>query len=87
MSISCPPIASISSRTICTTFSCTRQPGGQPRSTGPAPSWRTRPGADHELVRERLGVGGRLALGRQEELRQARHEAPNTSRRARAATL
>ena len=60
ISISWPPIAFISSRMICTTFWCTRQPAGS-HVHRPAPSWRIRPGADHQLVRERLGVGGRPA--------------------------
>ena len=42
MSISCPPIASISSRMICTTFWCTRQPSGRNVQI-PAPTWRMYP--------------------------------------------
>ena len=34
----------------------------------PAPTWRTRPGAHHELVRDRLRVGGGLTLRGKEEL-------------------
>ena len=48
MSISCPPIASSSSRTICTTFWWTRQPAGN-HVHRPAPSWRTRPARTRSL--------------------------------------
>ena len=41
-SISCPPIALISSRMIWTTFSCTRQPSGR-NVHSPAPTWRMKP--------------------------------------------
>ena len=65
ISISWPPIASISSRTIWTTRWCTRQPAGS-HVHSPAPDLPDQAGAHHQLVRDRLGVGGRLALGRQE---------------------
>ena len=41
-SISCPPMALISSRMICTTFWCTRQPSGM-NVQRPAPTWRMKP--------------------------------------------
>ena len=41
-----------------------RQPAGN-HVQMPAPSWRIEPGSHHQLVRDRLGVGGRLALGGQ----------------------
>ena len=40
--ISCAPIASISSRTICSTLRCTRQPSGR-NVQRPALSWRMKP--------------------------------------------
>ncbi len=40
ISISCPPIASISSRMICSTLRCTRQPSGM-NVHRPALTWRT----------------------------------------------
>ena len=42
MSISCAPIASISSRMICSTFRCTRQPSGM-NVQRPALTWRMKP--------------------------------------------
>src|SRR5579862_2658875 len=42
ISISWPPIASISSRMICSTFWCTRQPRGR-KLQSPAPTWRMKP--------------------------------------------
>ncbi len=42
ISISWPPIASISSRMICSTFRCTRQPSGMNVHT-PAETWRMKP--------------------------------------------
>src|SRR5918998_3918207 len=42
ISSSWPPAEFISSRMICTTFSCTRQPAGR-NDHKPAPSWRTSP--------------------------------------------
>src|SRR5215216_5491404 len=42
MNISWPPIAFISSRTICTAFSCTRQPRGR-NVQRPAETWRMKP--------------------------------------------
>ena len=67
MSISCPPIASISSRMIWTTFWCTRQPSGRNVQT-PALDLPDEAAADEQLVRDRLGVGRSLAQGREEEL-------------------
>ncbi len=63
--ISCPPIAFISSRMIVLTLSITRWPSGSQTNT-PAASWRTRPGAEHELVAEGLGVRGVFAKGGQQ---------------------
>ena len=47
-----------------------RQPGPQPR-----PDLADQPGADHQLVRDRLGVGRRLTLGGQEVGGEAGHGA------------
>ena len=50
---------------------------GAPAGRQPGPESRAdladQPGSDHELVRERLRVGGRLLLGRQEVAREPRH--------------
>ena len=46
--------------------------GGQPRPQ-PRSDLPDQAGADHQLVRDRLGVGGRLALGGQEVGGQTRH--------------
>ena len=46
--------------------------GRQPRPQAAA-ELADEPGADHQLVRERLGVGGRLLLGRQEVVGEAGH--------------
>ncbi len=67
-SISWPPIALISSRMICTTRCCTRQPSGM-YVQRPAPDLADEPAADEELVRRGLRVCGRVAKGRREELR------------------
>ena len=72
MSISWPPIAFISSRTICTAFWCTRQPAGSQRPQAGA-DLADQAGADQQLVRERLGVGGRLLLGREEVAGESGH--------------
>ena len=78
ISISWPPIASISSRTICTAFWCTRQPAGQPAPQAGA-DLPDHPGAHQQLVRERLRVGGGLLLGREEVLAQTRHRGAKPS--------
>ena len=44
---------------------CTRQPAGS-QLHRPGADLADEAGAHHQLVRERLGVGGRLALGGQE---------------------
>ena len=67
MSISWPPIASISSRTICDDALVHPPAGRQPRPQAGA-DLADEAGADHQLVRQRLGVGGRLALGGQQKL-------------------
>ena len=67
MSISCPPIASCSSRMIWTTFWCTRQPSGRNVQT-PALDLPDVAAAHEQLVRDRLGVGRSLAQGRDEQL-------------------
>ena len=67
ISISWPPIASISSRMICSTFRWTRQPSGR-NVQRPALTWRMKPAADEQLVADRLGVGRIVAQRRQEEL-------------------
>ena len=66
-SISWPPIASISSRMICSTFWCTRQPSGR-NVQRPALDLADEAAADEQLVADRLGVGRSVAQGRQEEL-------------------
>ena len=64
MSISWPPIASISSRTICTTFWCTRQPAGS-QVHSPAPSWRTSPARTMSLWESAsASAGGSRSVGR-----------------------
>ncbi len=73
MSISWPPIASISSRMIWTTFWCTRQPSGRNVHT-PTRDLPDVAAADEQLVRHGLGVGRRLAQGRDEELRLPRDQ-------------
>ena len=66
MSISWPPIASISSRMICTTFWCTRQPSGRNVQT-PALTWRMIAAADEQLVRDGLRICRRFAQGGDEQ--------------------
>ena len=64
---SCEPIASISSRMICSTLRCTRQPSGV-NDHRPGADLADEAGAHEQLVADRLGVGRRVAQGRQEEL-------------------
>ena len=76
MSISWPPIASISSRMICSTFWCTRQPSGRNVQT-PALTWRMYPPRTSSLCETASASAGGLAQGRDEELGLAgNHEAP-----------
>ena len=63
MSISCPPIASISSRMICTTFWCTRQPSGRNVQT-PALTWRMYPPRTRSLCETAsASAGGSRRVG------------------------
>ena len=67
MSISCAPIASISSRMICTTFWWTRQPSGRNVQT-PALTWRMKPPRTSSLWLAASASAGGVAQGRDEEL-------------------
>ena len=64
---SCAPIASSSSRMICSIFRCTRQPSGvnvqMPRRKLPHET-----PANEQLVADRVGVGRRITQRRQKEL-------------------
>ncbi len=66
-SISCPPIALISSRMICSTFVYTRQPSGR-YVHRPAPTWRMNPPRTRSLWLDGLRVGGVVAERGKEEL-------------------
>ena len=64
MSISWPPIASISSRTICTAFWCTRQPAGI-HDHRPEPTWRMSPARTMSLCESAsASAGGWRSVGR-----------------------
>src|SRR3954454_6404470 len=64
MSISPQPIASISSRTICAAFWCTRQPAGS-QLHRPAPTWRTSPARTMSLCeRASASAGACFSVGR-----------------------
>jgi hypothetical protein len=64
MSSSCPPIAFISSRTICTTRWWTRQPAGS-HDHSPAPTWRISPARTISLCETAsASAGGSRSVGR-----------------------
>src|SRR3954470_22140863 len=64
MSISWQPIASISSRTICSTLRCTRQPAGS-HVHSPAPTWRTSPARTMSLCESAsASAGACFSVGR-----------------------
>ena len=64
MSSSWPPIAFISSRTICTTRSCTRQPAGS-HDHNPAPTCRISPARTISLWETAsASAGGSRSVGR-----------------------
>ena len=67
ISISWQPIASISSRMICSIFRCTRQPSGR-NVQMPAPTWRMKPPRTSSLCETASASAGVLAQRRQEEL-------------------
>ena len=77
--ISCPPIASISSRITRTTFSWIAPARRQERPE-PGAELTDQTCADEQLVRDSLGVGRVLAERRQEEDGLALEHAPNPSR-------
>ena len=64
---SCAPIASISSRMICSTLRCTRQPSGV-NDQRPGADLPDVAAADEQLVADRLRVGRRVAQRRKKEL-------------------
>ena len=64
MSISCPPIASISSRMICSTFRWTRQPSGM-NVHRPALTWRMKPPRTSSLwLTASASAGSSRSVGR-----------------------
>ena len=65
--ISWPPIASISSRMICSIRMWTRQPSGS-IAHSPAPIWRMKPPRTSSWCEAASASAGALAQGRQEEL-------------------
>src|SRR3954452_940500 len=79
MSISPQPIAAISSRTICDTFWCARQPAGS-HDQRPAPTWRTRPARTISLCeRASASPGACFSVGRTSEdwrVSKVRHAIP-----------
>ena len=74
-----PPIAFISSRTIADHVLDHAMPGGEP---GPKPGAELahEARADHQLVRDRLGVRGVVAEGRHEVSAEARHGSAEPTR-------
>src|SRR5207253_4839959 len=69
MSISWPPIASISSRTICSTLRWTRHPAGR-NVHRPEASWRIMPARTSSLCDSAsASAGGSFTVGRKYELR------------------
>ena len=75
------PIASISSRRICSTRRCARHPAGR-KVHMPGAQLAHEPGAHHQDVRDRLGVGGRFLQRRQEIAGKAGHRERRCYRRA-----
>ena len=65
--ISCAPKASSSSRMICSTFRCTRQPSGR-NVQRPAADLADEAATHEQLVADGLGVGRVVAQGREKEL-------------------